>query len=162
MADILRTVSLVEFKSRVNFAKWVDRLIELAFQVATWSSRPVGRQHGCVLAVDGRFIVATGYNGTAAGEPSCACDVQEIDLCPKYCCPVVHGEINAIINAAKVNAPLERCVAYLTKAPCLTCRSALKNAGVVAVIWCEGNDQNGAFPRSAELFSDEWPLWNQH
>ena len=162
MASIIKTVSLVEFKSRINFAKWVNRLIDLAFQVATWSSRPASRQHGCVLAVDGRFIVATGYNGTAAGEPSCACDVEEIDTCSKYLCPVVHGEINAIINAAKVNAPLERCVAYLTKAPCLTCRSALKNAGVVAVVWCEGNEQTGASPRSAELFSDEWPLWNQH
>ena len=161
MANIIKTVSLIEFKSRINFGKWVDRLMDLASQVATWSARPIGRQHGCVLAVDGRFIVATGYNGTAAGEPPCACDVQEIDVCPKYCCPVVHGEINAIVNAAKVNAPLERCVAYLTKAPCLTCRSALKNAGVVAMVWSEGNEQTGAFPRSAELFSDEWPLWNQ-
>ena len=162
MANIIRTVSLAEFKRRVDFGKWVDRFIDLAFQVSTWSSRPDGRRHGCVFAVDGRFIVATGYNGTAMGEQSCACDAKTVDVCPKYCCPVVHGEINAIINAAKVNAPLERCVAYLTKAPCLTCRSALKNAGIVAMAWCEGNKQTGALAISAELFSDEWPLWNQH
>ena len=161
MTSIIGTVGLDEFKCHINFGKWVDRLMDLAFQVSTWSSRPDGRRHGCVLAVDGRFIVATGYNGTAAGEPSCVCDIQKVDTCPKYRCPVVHGEINAIVNAAKVNAPLERCVAYLTKAPCLTCRSALKNAGVVAVVWCEGNEQTGAFSLSAELFSDEWPLWNQ-
>ena len=152
-------VSLEFFGNHVNFKKWIDRFLELAGQVATWSSRPDGRQHGCVLAVDGRFIVSTGYNGTASCEQRCGCDMKSEDYCLKYLCPVVHAEINAIVNAAKVNAPLERCVAYLTKAPCLSCRAALKNAGVVAIVWSEGNQQTGMSSNSAEVFSVGSSLW---
>jgi deoxycytidylate deaminase len=126
-------------------------MLALVRTVADWSRCPVNRRHGCVLAVDGRYIVATGYNGTARGESHCNCEDKDKSWCESNC-NAAHAEINAICNAARVGAPVERCVAYLTKAPCRPCRAALKNAGVAMVVWLQGNVETGAIDEDFEVF----------
>lgn len=145
-------LSMLEQES--NFGKWVWRMLNFALVVSFWSSSPAGRRHGCVLCVDGKYIVATGYNGTAAGESPCQCAGKPKEFCAENC-EAVHAEINALVNAAKVGAPLERCVAYITKAPCKPCRAALKNAGVKVIAWNEGNRYTGEPPEAFEALTPD-------
>jgi dCMP deaminase len=109
--------------------KYIERMLMVAGVVAGWSTCPPGRQHGCVLAVDGKYIVSTGYNGTSSGMPHCPCEGKPKPFCEANC-EAVHAEVNAVINAARVGAQLERCVAYVTKEPCVGCWHVLHNAGI--------------------------------
>lgn len=101
------------------------------------------RKYGCVI-VKNDEIIATGYNGSARGEPNC-CDVgycwREQNNIPhgeQYeKCVAVHAEQNALISASR--AELMGAVAYLYgeeegkeigAKPCLICERMLRNAGV--------------------------------
>ena len=109
----------------INY-KYKDKFLHIAFIVSGWSTQPSGKQHGCVLALDGKYIVATGFNGFdrhyEGPEPE-----------------IVHAEVNATINAGLVNADLTRCVAFVTKKPCLPCRQHLMEKGVKAMFWLQGD-----------------------
>ncbi len=113
-----------------------ERMVDICQRIARFSKSPPGRRHGCVIARDGRYIIATGYNGPPRGEGHCDCGGR-----PKlYCeinCKAVHAEVNAIANAAREGISVNGCVAYVTKKPCLPCRGLLKNAGIESVHWDE-------------------------
>lgn len=104
------------------------------------------RQYGAVI-VKGDNIIATGYNGSARGEPNC-CDVGEcwrqahnIPHGEQYeKCVAVHAEDNAISQAGReaIGATL-----YLAgmedgrpiKAePCMMCERKIRNARIAKVI----------------------------
>ena len=114
-------------------SKYRDRMLTIAHVVSGWSTEPEGQRHGSVLSLEGKYIIATGFNGpdrTWASDPNCG----------GTCCeraPLVHAEVNAIINAIMVGADIERCVAYVTKQPCGPCQAALEGAGVRAVFWLQ-------------------------
>lgn len=112
----------------------VGRMLGLALTVASWSSSPEGRQHGCVLAAEGRYVIATGYNGPPSGEGYCDCAGKLKDYCLENC-RAVHAEVNAVCNAARIGARTLGSIAYVTKKPCEPCRGALINAGVAAIFW---------------------------
>lgn len=112
---------------RVN-QKYKDKMLQLAFIVSGWSSQPIGKQHGCVLALDGKYIVATGFNG----HDRSALPVDENIR-------IVHAEENAVLNAKLVKVDLSKCVAFVTKRPCEPCREGLKKAGILAVFWLQGD-----------------------
>ena len=123
-------------------SKWALRMIRIAEGVALWSNCTAGRQHGCVLAAQGRFIVATGYNGPSStrqvelskhSDNLCPCYGKERAWCAANC-PAVHAETNAVLNAARVGARLPDCVAYVTKLPCDRCMAMLENS-VLAICW---------------------------
>lgn len=132
----------------LTLKKWRPRMIALAHTVKKWSSCVDGKQHGCVLAVDGKYIVSTGFNGVHRLKviPHCmrvTCTYEQFGKVEDGCelfpvdCDAVHAEINAIINAARVGASISKCWAYLTKQPCEPCRSALINAGIQVIVWDE-------------------------
>jgi dCMP deaminase len=98
---------------------------------------------GAVL-VSGRQIVSTGYNGTPAGTKHCdegGCDRclavsegrlksgQDLDSCA-----CVHGEENAIIQAAKNGISTLDCTLYSTHSPCTSCSKTIINAGIKRVV----------------------------
>ncbi len=116
--------------------KWVSRMLGFASVVSTWSRCPEGRQHGCVLAVDGKYLISTGFNDTARGMPKCECLGKDKSHCNEHC-KAVHAEVNAVINAAHVGAQLDRSIAFCTKKPCDPCLSVLKNARVREVWYGE-------------------------
>lgn len=119
-----------ESKAALNIAhirsKYRDRMLYVSFTVSGWSPEPEGQRHGCVLAVDGKFLVATGFNGP-----------NRYWRWPSPGPTIVHAEVNAIINARQVGVGLSRCVAYTTKKPCPDCQIALEDAGVVACFWMQ-------------------------
>ena len=104
------------------------------------------RQYGAVI-VKGDNIIATGYNGSARGEPNC-CDVGEcwrqahnIPHGEQYeKCVAVHAEDNAIsqagreaIGATLYLAGLEDGKPIKTE-PCMMCARKIKNARIAKVI----------------------------
>lgn len=79
---------------------------------------------GCVITDPTGQMVALGYNGLAAGgSDSCG-------AAPGERCPCVHAEANAVAKAHWVGPK----VAYVTMAPCETCKALLTNAGVTKVV----------------------------
>lgn len=120
--------------------KYKDRMLQTAFIVSGWSQEPEGQRHGCVLAIKGKYLVSTGFNGpdrywdAAVGLGQLGCG----DACCKA--PVVHAEINALLNLRDVlgsyvfNMSL---VAYVTKKPCDPCMKALKDARIEAILWLQ-------------------------
>ncbi len=106
------------------------------------------RQYGAVI-IKNDEIIATGYNGSARGEPNC-CDEGEcwrerhnIPHGEQYeKCVAVHAEQNAIISAARRD--MLGSVLYLAgfdangemanPAPCVICSRLIKNAGIKEIV----------------------------
>lgn len=99
----------------------------------------VRRQVGAVI-VKNHTIIATGYNGAPAGEPSCldgACPRAFSDAKPgegyaQSGCKAIHAETNAIIRAGR-----DRCLGatmYITTDPCELCRPLIAAAGISRVV----------------------------
>lgn len=122
-----------------------DYYLEIAATVAKRSTC-LRRQYGAVIVKDD-MIIATGYNGSARGEPNC-CDIgtcwreeHNIPHGEQYeKCVAVHAEDNAISQAGRqaIGATL-----YLAgwengqpvkAAPCMMCARKIKNAGIVEVV----------------------------
>ena len=104
------------------------------------------RQYGAVI-VKGDNIIATGYNGSARGEPNC-CDVGEcwrqahnIPHGEQYeKCVAVHAEDNAISQAGREAIGATLYLAGLEDGkpikaePCMMCARKIKNARIKEVV----------------------------
>ena len=117
-------------------------------QAVSQRSTCIRRQYGCVIVKDDE-IIATGYNGSARGEPNC-CDIHEV--CPRATeahnsgnygnCPAVHAEQNAMLSASRTNMIGATMYLYgrnqngeeLKAEPCPICARMIKNAGIVKVV----------------------------
>lgn len=117
------------------------------------------RQYGAVLVKDD-VVVSTGYNGSARGEENC-CDAgvcwresHDIPHGQMYeKCQAVHGEMNAVINAARAGVSTVGATLYLAGfengkplrnvAPCELCSRVIKNAGIARVVtrWSEEQER---------------------
>ncbi len=140
----------------------LDRyFIDLARLIATRSTC-LRRAVGCVL-VDARgHVLATGYNGVAAGLPHCN-ELQGYDVIgdfpdkgqpdvvkgiyPYACagaaaasgerlevCEAIHAEQNALLQCRDVYA-ID--AAYVTVSPCLTCIKLLMNTACHRIVFIE-------------------------
>ena len=109
--------------------KWDQRFIRIAFEVASWSKDP-GTKVGAVLVSD-RRIIATGYNGfpTQISDSLERYNDREVKLSL-----TVHAEVNAILNAAKNGATTDSSTLYVTFPPCVSCATAVIQAGITRVI----------------------------
>ena len=83
---------------------------------------------GAVLVKDGN-IISMGYNGTPAGMDNC-CERDNITL-PH----VIHGEVNAILKAAKTGTSVNGGTLYLTLSPCLDCSKLILQSGIKRVVY---------------------------
>src|SRR3990167_888130 len=126
-------------------------MLHVAFIVSGWSPEPEGQRHGCVLAMDGKYIVATGFNGPDRfWDKAAKLDGSPKKDCGGSCCkaPIVHAEVNALLNLKMVGAKPCRCVAYVSKKPGDPYMQALKNAGVSAIFWLQDvGDDRGQWVR---------------
>jgi dCMP deaminase len=122
---------------------WDDYFLGIAQAVAA-RGECVRSQVGAVLVRD-RRIVATGYNGVAAGEPSCltgACPrglsgvARRSEGGPGYDvapCVAFHAEDNAVTDALARGFDVRGCTVYVNKVPCERCSAMLRASGVGAV-----------------------------
>lgn len=110
---------------------WDEWFMEMADVVAKRST--CNRLHvGCVIARDHR-ILTTGYNGSPAGFPHCD-DVGHL-MVDGHCRRTLHGEHNAIIQAALHGVSISGATVYLTHQPCLTCALMLIQAGIARLVY---------------------------
>ena len=124
--------------------KWDLRFMELARNVASWSSCVrAGRQVGSVIVKDKR-ILTTGYNGAPSGVKTC----KEKGFCMRdklnipsgtraEMCYAIHAEQNAVIQAAKMGISVEGATIYVTHQPCSVCTRILINAGIKRIVYGE-------------------------
>ena len=118
-------------------ASWDQYFLGIAKEVSKRSTC-LHRQVGCLMVRD-RHVLATGYNGSPAGAPHCT-DIgcaregipsgERLDLCRG-----VHGEMNAVCQAARFGEALSGATAYVTIRPCAMCMRLMIQAGVKRVVW---------------------------
>ena len=94
------------------------------------------RHHVGAVAVRDKHILATGYNGAAAGSKDClelGCLRDELGI-PSgerhEICRGIHAEQNVIIQASLHGVSLEGSTIYCTHTPCVLCAKMLVNARI--------------------------------
>lgn len=127
------------------------------------------RQVGCVLLNQRGHVLATGYNGVAAGQPHCnQYDHFHPIGFPDACagahapsgtnldgCQAIHAEQNALLQCRDVYAIN---TAYVTASPCVTCCKLLLNTS------CERIVYGVAYPHTAaqELWTAAGRQWQHY
>lgn len=106
------------------------------------------RQVGAVLVGPDKRIRSTGYNGAAAGAPSClqgACPRATSGVAPGSSydtgagsCIALHAEQNAVLEAPRESRAGS--TVYVSAAPCDGCRRLLRGSGVSRVVWFDGEE----------------------
>jgi len=99
------------------------------------------RRHVGALIVKDRMVLSTGYNDTPRGLPNCgeggcarcASDAPSGTLLDTCLC--IHGEQNAIVQAAYHGVSIAGGTIYTTHQPCLTCAKLIINAGIVRIVF---------------------------
>jgi len=129
---------------------WAIGLALLTAQRSTCCRRKVG----CALLNKRGHVIATGFNGVAAGLPHCNERKLQADTMnnvehyyPNACpganspsgtnldaCQAIHAEQNALLQCKDV---YEIHTAYATASPCVTCTKLLLNTGCERVIFLE-------------------------
>jgi dCMP deaminase len=149
--------------------QWALELAQVTAKRATCCRRQVG----CVLINARGHVLATGYNGVAAGQPHCnepeLVDVGEgpMTLYPTACpgasspsgtnldgCQAIHAEQNALLQCRDVYA-IHTC--YVTASPCITCVKLLLNTSCGRIVFVE------EYPHTAarELWVQAGRVWEQ-
>lgn len=124
----------------------------VAYAMATRSTC-LRRAVGCVLVNARGHVLATGYNGVAAGTPHCNQPALDVALCnsddvfPYTClgafaasgsaldtCEAIHAEQNALLQCRDV-FDIDTC--YTTTFPCVTCAKLLLNTGCRRIVYAE-------------------------
>lgn len=94
------------------------------------------RHHVGAVAVKDKHILATGYNGAAAGLKDClelGCLRDELGIASgtrQEICRGIHAEQNVIIQASLHGVSLEGSSIYCTHTPCVLCAKMLINARI--------------------------------
>jgi len=94
------------------------------------------RHHVGAVAVKNKHILATGYNGAAAGlkdclELGCLRDEKNIPSGERHeICRGIHAEQNVIVQASLHGVSLEGSTIYCTHTPCVLCAKMLVNAKI--------------------------------
>jgi dCMP deaminase len=92
------------------------------------------------VAVKNKHILATGYNGAAAGLKDClelGCLRDELGIPSgqrQEICRGIHAEQNVIIQAGLHGVSLEGSTIYCTHTPCVLCAKMLANARIKRLI----------------------------
>lgn len=145
---------------RLNRDEWAMKLALLTAQRATCCRRQVG----CVILNARWHVIATGYNGVAAGLPHCN-EGKSVPLLyenwgddvqvpvewgthyPNACegafspsgtnldgCDAIHAEQNAMLQCRDVH---QIHTVYVTASPCITCCKLLLNTSCERIVFVE-------------------------
>lgn len=98
-------------------------------------SKCIRKKVGAALVTTSGIIIP-GYNGTPSGRPN-ACEF--IDENGEYITKneTLHGELNAILKAAKEGVSVEGSTLYVTLSPCVQCSAMITQAGIKRVVFQE-------------------------
>ncbi len=121
---------------------WDSYFMDIAILVARRSTC-LRRAVGAVLVKD-RRILATGYNGAPSGVRHCAetgCLREKLNVPSGQrheLCRGIHAEQNAIIQAAFHGVSIKGADLYCTNQPCSICARMIINAGIRAIYYQHG------------------------
>lgn len=119
--------------------KWNLRFIKLAEHVSNWSKDESTHVGAIIVNPEDNNPISVGFNGfpTKINE-----DILERKQRPEKYLWTIHGELNAIINAAKNGQKTKGCDIYVNYFPCSNCAGAIVNAGIKRVYCIEKPDFN--------------------
>lgn len=112
---------------------WKQYFMGLAKHAATRAT--CDRKHVGAVLVRHNEVLATGYNGSIAGQPHCD-DAGHL-MEDGHCVRTVHAEANALASAAKRGISVEGSDCHVTAFPCWACFKLLANAGIERVFYGE-------------------------
>jgi dCMP deaminase len=118
----------MQISVRPTWDEYFMRQTYLAAQRATCDRKHVG---AVIISPDHR-VIATGYNGAPAGQPSC--DDVGHELHDGHCIRTLHAEDNAISFAGRMAMS---CTLYVTVIPCYDCAKRIVNVGIDTVVYDE-------------------------
>lgn len=154
--------------------------LEMAVSMAKRSTC-LRRAVGCVLVNARGHVLATGYNGVAAGMPHCneqtsgvvsplEENVRGLNYQPVYSnacsgaiaqsgqnlegCEAIHAEQNALLQCGDVHA-IETC--YVTASPCIHCIKLLLNTGCDRIVFISKYDD-----KALELWKRAGKVYDQY
>lgn len=144
------TLTLAEVRQQRE--KWDRRFIDLMNVVGSWSKDP-STKVGAVIVRPDLTVAAVGYNGFPRGMSDDA-DLYA-DRPTKYS-RIVHGEMNAILNA---HGSVKDCTLYVPFPPCDRCAVHVVQAGIARVVYVEPTEDiktrwSEAFEQTAAIFAD--------
>ncbi len=123
---------------------WDEYFMEMT-RLAAKRSTCLRRHVGAVLVKDTR-VISTGYNGAPSGVTHCevtGCLRQKLNVPSGQrheLCRGLHGEQNAIIQAALHGVSTEGATIYCTTKPCSICTKMIINAKISRIVYDEHYD----------------------
>jgi len=112
--------------------------LNLANYIAT-QSKCLSRQTAAILVKD-NMIISTGYNGAPRSVKHCTECLRRRKK--DYSsggnlnnCPAVHGEVNAIVQAAYHGISTKDSIMFSLVFPCVECMKTIINAGITKVYY---------------------------
>ena len=123
---------------------WDEYFMEMT-RLAAKRSTCLRRHVGAVLVKDTR-VISTGYNGAPSGVTHCevtGCLRQKLNVPSGQrheLCRGLHGEQNAIIQAALHGVSTEGATIYCTTKPCSICTKMIINAKILRIVYDEHYD----------------------
>lgn len=148
---------MVKKKSKTFRPSWDEYFLELA-QLVAKRSTCLRRKVGAVVVRDKR-ILATGYNGAPSGlrhciDIGCLREKLKVPSGERHeLCRALHGEQNALIQAALYGVSVKGATLYATNQPCIICAKMLINAGIKEIVINDGYPDKMAaeFLRKAKI-----------
>ena len=120
--------------------RWDQHFLQVALDCARMSKDPLTRVGSVVVGPD-REIRSTGFNGFPRRVSDTPTRLNDRDVKLRL---IVHAEINAILNAARIGTPMDGCSLYLAAtdntglvwggSPCTRCVVEIIQAGIVEVV----------------------------
>lgn len=115
---------------------WTDYFLSIAETVKE-KSKDRRTQIGAVIVGSDNEIVSTGYNSFPRGIDD---EQEDRQVRPEKYYWIVHAEMNAILNAARIGVSTKNCTMYLTcGVPCSDCCRGIINSGIKK-IYCKIQD----------------------
>lgn len=131
-------------------SNWDKRYYSLAKFISNWSKDP-RTKIGAVIVNNKNSIVSTGFNGFPRG----IADLEHILASPEKYIKMVHGELNAVLNAAMNGAKTDGCTLYVsTYHPCSACACLLIQAGIKRIVCPVPNFDNEKWANSFAVAKD--------
>ena len=121
---------------------WDDYFLQIAKVIASRSTCPRASV-GAVVVKDNR-IIATGYNGSLPGEPHCT-EVGCL-IVNGHCERVIHAEMNAVAQAAKMGQSINGATLYYydslmrSAGSCSKCSQVMAAAGIKRLVSRNGEE----------------------
>lgn len=110
---------------------WDDYFMAIARIVSTRAS--CDRLHAGAVLVKDKRIISTGYNGSPPGKGHCVEDGHLME--DGHCVGTVHGEHNALLQAAVIGGTSTKgATLYTLYSPCFHCAKYIAAAGVERLV----------------------------